>query len=146
MGRKPKRPELKEATDLTQAGAFADIVVPPQTEGDPYGQTAQLQAQTDAIARPVPSQPVGPSGTAPQAMPRPINLGAPTNKPFEPNTSGIPIGAGANGPEGIPTDTLMNFLTVAKQITQDPIFDELMLEDFLDEDALEANPQNFFGI
>jgi len=40
----------------------------------------------------------------------------------------------------------MNFLTVAKQITQDPIFDELMLEDFLDEDALEANPQNFFGI
>lgn len=146
MGRKPKRPELAEATDLTGGGAYQDIVVPPRKEGDPTGQSAQLQAQADAIATPVKDGITAPSGVAPQAMPRPINLGAPTNKPFEPNTSGIPLGAGPNGPEGIPTDTLMNFLTVAKEITKDPIFDELMLEDFLDEDALEPNPQNFFGI
>lgn len=146
MGRKPKRPELAEATDLTGGGAYQDIVVPPRKEGDPTGQSAQLQTQVDAIATQVPDGITAPSGVAPQAMPRPINLGAPTNKPFEPNTSGIPLGAGPSGPEGIPTDTLMNFLTVAKEITKDPIFDELMLEDFLDEDALEPNPQNFFGI
>ena len=146
MGRKPKRPELAQATDLTGGGAYQDIVVPPRKEGDPTGQSAELAAQTAAIATPVPSEPMTPSGARPQAIGRPINLSAPTNRPYEPITSGIPIGAGANGPEGIPTDTLMNFLTVAKQITKDPIFDELMLEDFLDEDAIEANPQNFFGI
>tara|TARA_Y100001937_G_C6878126_1_gene223531 strand:+ start:47 stop:217 length:171 start_codon:yes stop_codon:yes gene_type:complete len=42
-GRKNKA--LQEATDLTQAGAFADIVAPPRKEGDPTGQTTALDTK-----------------------------------------------------------------------------------------------------
>ena len=40
-GRKSKA--LQEATDLTQGGAFADIVAPPRKEGEPTGQTTMLE-------------------------------------------------------------------------------------------------------
>ena len=56
-----------------------------------------------------------------------MNIAAPTTRQFEPNTAGIPVGPGSNGPRVIaPTNTLQNFLIVAKEITQDPIFDELL--------------------
>ena len=143
-GRKPS--QLKQVTDTRVDGAYADIVVPPQAEGDPFGQTAALQAQKDAIA-PI-EQEVVQTGGMPNVgnLPRPINLGAPTNRPFEPNTSGIPIGPGSNGPRVIATNTLQNFLTVAKEITGDPIFDELLNEDIIPEPALGKDPQDYFGI
>ena len=64
------------------------------------------------------------------ALPQPINISAPTNNQFEPNTAGIPVGPGDNGPRVIPTNTLQNFLIAAKELTKDPIFDEL-LEDYI---------------
>ena len=34
-----KNSALTESTDMTGGGAYADIVVPPQAEGDSFGQT-----------------------------------------------------------------------------------------------------------
>jgi len=125
-GRKNKA--LQEATDLTQAGAFADIVAPPRKEGDPTGQTTALDEQAGAISpiadKPLPRQPRQP--VIPSA---PINLSAPTNKPSEPITSGIPFGAGDNGATPFATDTVNNFLIAAKRVFNDPIFDELLEAD-----------------
>lgn len=125
-GRKSKA--LQEATDLTQAGAFADIVVPPRMEGDPTGQTTMLENQTDAIS--AIQQEVAATGGMPNIanMP-PMNIAAPTNKPYEPITSGIPFGPGDNGPTQIMTDTVANIFKAAKRVLPDPIWDELLEAD-----------------
>ena len=124
-GRKSKA--LQEATDLTQGGAFADIVAPPRKEGDPTGQTTMLEEQAGAIS---PMQGTGPSAPTPQQMPMsPMNIAAPTSKPFEPVTSGIPLGLGDNGPAPIQTDTVANIFKAAKKVLPDPIWDELLEAD-----------------
>ena len=124
-GRKSKA--LQEATDLTQGGAFADIVAPPRKEGDPTGQTTMLEEQAGAIS---PMQEGGGPQMARPPMPvSPMNLAAPTNKVAEPNTAGIPIGLGDNGPAPIQTDTIRNFLIAGKRNFPDPIWDELLEAD-----------------
>lgn len=124
-GRKSKA--LEEATDLTQAGAFADIVAPPRMEGDPTGQTTMLEQQAEAIS---PMGETGPQGPMTPPMPTsPMNISAPTNKPFEPITSGIPLGPGDNGPMGMTTDTVANIFKAAKRVLPDPIWDELLEAD-----------------
>jgi len=143
-GRKPSK--LKQATDIKVDGAYYDVVAPPRMEGDPTGQTAALEAQTEAID--VIDQETALTSGVPNvgALPSPVNIAAPTNRQFEPNTAGIPIGPGSNGPRIAPTNTLQNFLLVAKEITQDPIFDELLNEDIIPEPALGKDPQDYFGI
>ena len=124
-GRKSK--ELQEATDLTQGGAFADIVAPPRKEGDPTGQTTMLEEQAGAIS---PMQESGGPQMARPPMPvSPMNIAAPTNKPNEPITSGIPLGLGDNGPTQIMTDTVANIFKAAKRVLPDPIWDELLEAD-----------------
>jgi len=125
-GRKNKA--LQEATDLTQAGAFADIVAPPRKEGDPTGQTTALDNQAGAIS-PIADEPLPRQPRQPAIPSAPINLSAPTNKPSEPVTSGIPFGAGDNGAKPFATDTVNNFLIAAKRVFNDPIFDELLEAD-----------------
>mgnify|MGYP001585822270 FL=1 len=123
-GRKSKA--LQEATDLTQGGAFADIVAPPRMEGDPTGQTTALEQQAEAIS-PIQEQST-PTGSMPNLPP--MNVSAPTNKMSEPVTAGIPIGAGDNGGMPIATDTVANIFKAAKRVMPDPIWDELLEADF----------------
>lgn len=125
-GRKSKA--LQEATDMTQGGAFADIVAPPRKEGDPTGQTTALEQQAEAIS---PMQPQTPGLGAAPSVPNmtPMNISAPTNKPAEPITSGIPLGLGDNGPTPMPTDTVANIFKAAKRALPDPIWDELLEAD-----------------
>jgi len=121
-GRKSKA--MQEATDLTQGGAFADIVAPPRKKGDPTGQTTALEQQAEAIS---PMQETAPAASPMQSMPMtPMNISAPTNKPFEPIQSGIPFGPGDNGGMAIPTDTVANIFKAAKAVLPDPIWDELL--------------------
>ena len=132
IGRKSK--ELQEATDLTQGGAFADIVAPPRKEGDPTGQTTMLEEQAGAIsptARESTLRERQREGLSSRGMipPSPMNLAAPTNKVAEPNTAGIPLGLGDNGPAPIQTDTIRNFLIAGKRNFPDPIWDELLEAD-----------------
>jgi hypothetical protein len=122
-GRKSKG--LKEATDMTGGGAYADIVAPPRKEGDPTGQSKALSEQAGAIS------PVQEGMPAAGGMPNirgmsPINLGGPTQNISEPNTSGIPLGPGDNGANLIPTDTVDNFIWAAREQFPDPIWDELL--------------------
>ena len=114
-GRKSK--SMQEATDLTQSGAFADIVAPPRKEGDPTGQTTMLEGQAGAIS------PIQEEVAATGGMPNVANL-PPMNI-----TSGIPIGPGDNGPTGIMTDTVANIFKAAKIVLPDPIWDELLEAD-----------------
>jgi len=123
-----KNRALEEATDLTQSGAFADIVAPPRKEGDPTGQSTALDNQAGAIS-PVAEEPLPNQPRQPMIPASPINLSAPTNKPSEPITSGIPFGAGDNGATPFATDTVNNFLIAAKRVFNDPIFDELLEAD-----------------
>lgn len=124
MVRKSK--ELKEATDMTGGGAYQDIVAPPRMEGDPTGQTTALESQIAAVGG-SPAVDAGPPGQIQRgAVPQPISLSAPTNRPSEPITSGIPFGPGNNGPEAIATNTVDNFLMAARNIFPDPIFDQLL--------------------
>lgn len=143
-GRKPSK--LTQATDMIPDSAYYDVYAPPRAEGDPTGQTGALEAQTAAVA-PVDQEAALTAGPANVGrLPQPMNLAAPTTKQFEPNTAGIPVGPGSNGPRIIATNTLQNFLTVAKEITQDPIFDELLAEDVVPEPTLGKDPQDYFGI
>ena len=105
-----KNSALTESTDMTGGGAYADIVVPPQAEGDSFGQTKDLQTQVDAVINPV-NATLG--NAAPMMPPSPVNLGAATNKLNEPITSGIPLGAGDNGGLNMGTDTVNNFIQAA---------------------------------
>ena len=125
-GRKSKA--LEEATDLTQAGAFADIVAPPRMKGDPTGQTTMLENQTGAIDA-IKEEVAATGGMPNVANLPPMNIAAPTNKPFEPITSGIPLGPGDNGPTGMATDTVANIFKAAKRVLPDPIWDELLEAD-----------------
>ena len=124
-GRKSKA--LQEATDLTQGGAFADIVAPPRKEGDPTGQTTMLEEQAGAIS--LMQEGGGPQMARPPMPVSPMNIAAPTNKPNEPITSGIPLGLGDNGPTQIMTDTVANIFKAAKRVLPDPIWDELLEAD-----------------
>ena len=143
-GRKPS--PLTQATDMTGSGTFADVVAPTRMEGDPTGQTAAIQAQIDA-APPVDQEAALTSGPPNVGrIPQPMNLSAPTNKQFEPNTAGIPVGPGSNGPRVIPTNTLQNFLITAKNLTNDPIFDELLAEDIVPQPQLGKDPEDYLGI
>ena len=143
MVRKSKA--MREATDLTQDGVFADIVAPPRKEGDPTGQTGDLEAQTSSTP-PINQEAAltsAPANVGP--LPSPVNIAAPTAKQFEPNTAGIPVGPGSNGPRVVATNTLQNFLTIAKEITQDPIFDELLAEDIIQEPVVNPEQDDYFG-
>ncbi len=120
-GRKNK--DLAAATDMTGGGAYADIVVPPQAEGDSFGQTKDLQTQVDSVSNPADANLVNAARMIP---PSPVNLGAATNKLNEPITSGIPLGAGDNGGLNMGTDTVSNFIKAAKIEFPDPIWDELL--------------------
>ena len=124
MVRKSK--ELKEATDMTGGGAYQDIVAPPRKEGDPTGQTTAIENQIAAVGgtAPIDTGPPGPINRG--VTPQPISLSAPTNRPSEPVTAGIPFGPGNNGPEPIVTNTVDNFLMAARNIFPDPIFDQLL--------------------
>ena len=126
-GRKSKA--LQEATDLTQGGAFADIVAPPRMEGDPTGQTTALEQQADAIS-PIQEEVAATGGMPSISNLLPINVAAPTNKISEPITAGIPVGAGDNGGMPIATDTVANIFKAAKRVMPDPIWDELLEADF----------------
>ena len=126
-GRKSK--SMQEATDLTQSGAFADIVAPPRKEGDPTGQTTMLEGQAGAIS-PIQEEVAATGGMPNLANLPPMNIAAPTNKPAEPITSGIPIGPGDNGPtDMMMTDTVANIFKAAKRVLPDPIWDELLEAD-----------------
>ena len=114
---------LTEATDMTGGGAYADIVVPPQVEGDSFGQTKDLQTQVDSVSNPADANLVNAARMIP---PSPVNLGAATNKLNDPITSGIPLGAGDNGGLNMRTDTVNNFIQAAKLEFPDPIWDELL--------------------
>ena len=70
-GRKNKA--LEEATDLTQSGAFADIVAPPRKEGDPTGQSTALDNQAGAIS-PVAEESLPSQPRQPMIPASPINL------------------------------------------------------------------------
>ena len=80
-GRKSKA--LQEATDLTQGGAFADIVAPPRMEGEPTGQTTAIESQIDAIKNEVAATGGMPSAAITQ---QPIGniFDTPTQFPNEP--------------------------------------------------------------
>ncbi len=143
-GRKPS--PLTQATDMTGSGTFADVVAPTRMEGDPTGQTAAiLLYQSDAADE---DQEAALTSGPPNVgrIPQPMNLSAPTNKQFEPNTAGIPVGPGSNGPRVIPTNTLQNFLITAKNLTNDPIFDELLAEDIVPQPQLGKDPEDYLGI
>ena len=116
MPRGRKPSALTQETDMTGGGAYADIVAPTRMEPN--------------VGR----------------IPQPMNLSAPTTKQFEPNTAGIPVGPGSNGPRVIPTNTLQNFLITAKNLTNDPIFDELLAEDIVPQPQLGKDPEDYFGI
>lgn len=86
MVRKPS--VLKQNTDTKVDGAFADIVVPPQAEGDPLGQTIAIQNQIDAVGGPV-AQEVAATGGMPNVANLPARMGEdlfsfPTEIPGEP--------------------------------------------------------------
>lgn len=123
MVRKSKA--LTEATDMTGGGAYQDIVAPPRKEGDPTGQTTAIENQIDAVGGTAPVDTGRPSPIS-GPRPQPISLSAPTQRPSEPITSGIPFGPGNNGPEPIVTNTVDNFLMAARNIFPDPIFDQLL--------------------
>lgn len=92
-------------SDLNQA-----VKVAP---GQPYGQRQQLEQAQQAVPLPnaqnlpaAPTQAAGPSAL-PQGGPMPALPGAqpftrPTERPNEPVTTGLPVGAGA-GPEALST-------------------------------------------
>jgi len=123
MVRKSK--SLTEATDMTGGGAYQDIVAPPRKEGDPTGQTTAIENQISAVKGTEPVDTGRPS-PIPGPRPQPISLSAPTQRPSEPITSGIPFGPGNNGPEPIVTNTVDNFLMAARNVFPDPIFDQLL--------------------
>lgn len=86
MVRKPSA--LKQNTDTKVDGAYADIVVPPQAEGDPLGQTKAIQNQIDAVGGPV-AQEVAATGGMPNVANLPVQMGedlfsSPTQIPGEP--------------------------------------------------------------
>jgi len=143
-GRKPSK--LTQATDMKPDSAYYDVYAPPRAEGDPTGQTGAIEAQTAAVA-PIDQEAAltaGPANVGP--LPQPMNLAAPTTKQFEPNTAGIPIGPGSNGPRVVATNTIQNFLRAAKELTQDPIFDELLAEDIVPEPILGKDANDYYGI
>jgi hypothetical protein len=142
-GRKPSK--LTQNTDMKPDSAYYDVYAPPRKEGDPTGQTGDLEAQTSSTP-PINQEAAltsAPANVGP--LPSPVNIAAPTAKQFEPNTAGIPVGPGSNGPRVVATNTLQNFLTVAKEITQDPIFDELLAEDIIQEPVVNPEQDDYFG-
>tara|TARA_R100000742_G_C4276426_1_gene97475 strand:+ start:233 stop:679 length:447 start_codon:yes stop_codon:yes gene_type:complete len=148
MGRASKQGRaFDEATDMTGSGAYADIVVPPQAEGDSLGQTKNLQTQVDAVKSTMGPEGMVPASLAKNAITSPVNIGGATDRMLEPITTGVPIGAGSNGTMPLQTNTLHNFLLNAKRLTQDPVFDELLSGMFEEEEQImEDNPQDFFGL
>ena len=89
MVRKPSK--LKQNTDMKVDGAYADIVVPPQTKGDSLGQTKNLQTQVDAVGGPL-AQEVAATGGMPNVDNLPVMSGdqlfdAPTQLPDQPGNT-----------------------------------------------------------
>jgi hypothetical protein len=91
-------------TDLNQERSLPVRAVPGQTYGD---RQAQIEAQRAVPMAPAPAPPSGPpqAPQPPQASPIPPgafgDLHRPTERPFEPVTTGIASGPGA-GPEVLP--------------------------------------------
>ena len=62
----------------------------------------------------------------PTNIPSPLNIGAGTQYPNEPITTGVSIGMGDSGPQPVQTKTVENFILEAKAVFPDPIWDELL--------------------
>lgn len=80
-------------------GNRTDLVAQPVKTGpsEQYGQRAAQERAQQAIPLPQ-RQMASPSMVQPAAMPAPIDLFAPTQRPNEPVTSGLPVGPGP-GPD-----------------------------------------------
>jgi len=79
-----KSRSMREATDLTQAGAYADIVAPPRKEGDPTGQTTMLEGQAESVSAPQQSEIINQARPVIQGQPQPDIFSTPTEFPNEP--------------------------------------------------------------
>ena len=113
MVRKSKA--MREATDLTQDGVFADIVAPPRKKGDPTGQTTALENQAGAIS-PQAQSTVNTGGML-NYQPQDI-LGMPTDRPDE---SGLADTSGqefVNLPQGTDVEILVELIKEKAPVTR----------------------------
>ena len=111
MVRKPSK--LKQNTDTKVDGAYADIVVPPRAEGDPYRQTADIQTQVDAVGGPL-AQEVAATGGMPNVDNLPVLSGdqlfeSPTELPNQPGNT-ITDTSQIFNPETNRTEVLKNII------------------------------------
>mgnify|MGYP003134766103 CR=1 FL=1 len=86
-----KKSKLKEFTDMKADVDNAGLYVPPRAEGDPYGQTKDLQTQVDAVGGPL-AQEVAATGGMPNVDNLPVMSGdqlfdAPTQLPDQPGNT-----------------------------------------------------------
>ena len=110
-----KSKAMREATDLTQDGVFAEIVAPPRKKGDPTGQSTALGNQTDAIS-PLAQQAVNTGGML-NYQPQDI-LGMPTDRPDE---SGLADTSGqefVNLPQGTDVEILVELIKEKAPVTR----------------------------
>ena len=100
---RPKNPAPVSGPGALSARTDGGAAKPPLPTGQPYGQRQALeQFQASGPMTPPPSPPVGggappaPAGAPPTG--NPLDAFAPTQRPNEPITAGIPMGAGPSGP------------------------------------------------
>lgn len=102
----------------------------PMPTGQPYGARKDLEAFRATgmnQAQPLPTA-TGGGAVSPAAPRAPVNLDpfAPTNRPGEPVTAGIPYGPGSNGPI-LPRDPV-EFLRAMYAIDADPDILEVLMD------------------
>ena len=113
MVRKSKA--MREATDLTQDGVFADIVAPNRMKGDPTGQSKALDEQANAVSPP--AQEAVDTGGMLNYQPQDI-LGMPTDRPDE---SGLADTSGqefVNLPQGTDVEILVELIKEKAPVTR----------------------------
>lgn len=103
---------------------------PPLPVGGEYGSRQALeQFQASGPMTPPPSPPVGGGAPRPQSAPptgNPLDAFAPTARPGEPITAGIPLGAGPSGPSlGDDPDS---WIRAAYAVTGHPALAELLTD------------------
>tara|TARA_R110000824_G_scaffold65526_6_gene170550 strand:- start:1083 stop:1502 length:420 start_codon:yes stop_codon:yes gene_type:complete len=126
-------------------GAYQDAVLKPIPDPGTFGGRKQQETQIAAVGNEV-AETGGMPNVTRMTPPQPMNIAAPTNRGLEPITEGVPIGPGGNGVKPVPTDTVFNFLTVGYEMTQDPIFQELLIEhQSRNEPAEDVGEGNAFG-
>ena len=97
---KPSRPAAVSGPGAMSARTDGGAAKPPLPTGQPYGARQQLeQFQQSGPMLPPPSPPAAGGVAPPQAAPpvAPLDPFAPTNRPGEPITAGVPVGPGATG-------------------------------------------------